>query len=109
MTSELLRTTIRLTPELYDAYQKAKKKGFELSVFVRNQLEKYFAENPEFLKDRFESLDDSISELSKYSKSLKQKYENAIELQKRQKERINDSMPEVMDYRTAITKKKGGK
>lgn len=109
MTSDLLRTTIRLTPELYDAYQKARKTGFELSVFVRKQLEKYFAENPEFLKDQMEAIDNDVTKLTTFRESLQQKYDKAIDLQNRRNEQLKAEKPEVMDYRTAIPKKKGGK
>jgi len=100
------RTTVYLTPELKESCEKAKDKGFKLSVFVRKQLEKYFAESPEFLKDQIESLDSDISKFTKYKESLKQKYKDAVELQNRRKEQLAAGQPELMDYRTATPKKK---
>lgn len=100
------RTTIRLTSDLQNAVEKERKTGFELSVFVRQQLTKYFEGKPNFIKDQFETLDNEIENLTHYKNSLTEKYQKAIELDKQRKERAGSSLPTVNLYRDIIPLKK---
>ena len=49
----------------HKAVQKANKQGFNLSEFVRKQLDKFFDDNPEYIKDRLSEVNNDIQEMQK--------------------------------------------
>jgi len=108
------RTTIRLSSDLYNAVKKEQKTGWELSVFVRQQLEKYFTGKPDFIKGQLDTLNTEVGTLIQYRNALTEKYQKSIEVDKQRKERLGSTLPEVNLYRTitppkTILKKEGKK
>lgn len=102
------RTTIRLSKELHEAVESARKnEGFELSLFVREMLsKKFFDDSPFFIESQIKEIKKQIQCKKKEIKRLEKKLEKAEKKQEERKKRLNQYRPQMKTYRKRILSKK---
>lgn len=109
--TKYVKTTIRLNEKLARALKAAKRsEGFDLSPFVRDQLERKFFGDPNFIQDQIESNENLIHELTEINKKLQQEKLDVVERITKRKERIKELKPVIRRYGELVpkNKRKGG-
>jgi len=101
----VIRTNIYLPKKLYDKMRQEKGNRW-LSNFVRQQIEfELYNESPDFIKKKLEEIEHQHqNDKNLYLAKLKIAEEN----QKKKKERLGTTSPEVKLYRTITSPKKEG-
>lgn len=99
--TELIATPIRITTKHKKAIEAARRsEGFELSPWLREQLDRKFFGDPDFIQDQIESNDTLIHELTNLNKKLVQEKLDVIQRIVKRKERLEETKPIIRQYGT---------
>lgn len=105
--AQLVTTIIRITKKQQESIKSAKRsEGFQLSPFVRNQLDKKFFGDPDFIQNQIDSNDTIIQELKDINERLSEEKTDVMEKIERKKQRLQK--PERIDYGGLERKKPKG-
>ena len=108
-TTNFITKIVRITKKQDNALKAASKsEKFQLSPWVREQLDKKFFGDPDFIDDQIQSNEILIKELTQINKKLRQEKLDVIVKKQKERDLLKTTRPKRFSYGELEKKDKGG-